>query len=133
MPKEHATGYSHGEYVKGLPMTYPRHHLDAAQAEYHSARQHLGSDAEYLRKHPDHRSWATGTRDRFDEAEKKLIAETAKHTGKSLRAVQLEFKERGNKAHAAADTIKKAYKKHKTSKAGRRPTRSRKTRSTRRR
>ena len=131
MPKEHATGYSHGEHVKGLPKTYPRHPLDAAQAEYHSARQHLGSDAEYLRKHPDHRSWATGTRDRFDEAEKELIKATAKHTGKSLRAVQLEFKERGNKAHAAADTIKKAYKKHKTSKAGRRLRRG--TRSTRRR
>jgi hypothetical protein len=131
MPSKHATGYSHGEHVKGLPKTYPRHPLDAAQAEYHSARQHLGSDAEYLRKHPDHRSWATGTRDRFDEAEKELIKATAKHTGKSLRAVQLEFKERGNKAHAAADTIKKAYKKHKTSKAGRR--RGTRRRSTRRR
>jgi hypothetical protein len=131
MPKEHATGYSHGDYVKGLPNTYPRHSLDAAQAEYHSARQHLPSNAEYLRKYPDHRSWATGTQDRFDEAEKALIKATAKHTGKSLRAVQLEFKERGNKAHSAADTIKKAYKKHKTSKAGRRHTRGRKTRSTR--
>jgi len=69
----------------------------------------------------------------MDEAEKKLIEETAKHTGKSLRAVKLEFKERENKAHAAADTIKKAYKKHKTSKGGRRGTRGRKSRSTRRR
>jgi len=132
MPSKHATGYSHGEYVRIEP-SYPRHPLDAAQAEYHSARQHLGSDAEYLRKNPSHRSWATGTRDRFDEAEKNLIGETAKHTGKSLRAVKLEFKERENKAHAAADTIKKAYKKHKTSKGGRRTRRHRKSRSTRRR
>ena len=129
MPREHATGYSHGEYVRIKP-SWPVHPFAAAQSEYHSARQHLGSDAEYFRKHPDRRSWMTGTRDRLDEAEEKLIAETAKHTGKSVRAVKHEFKERANKAHAAADTIKKAYKKHKTSKAGRRPRRG--TRSTRR-
>jgi hypothetical protein len=62
----------------------------------------------------------------------KLQAHTEEAATKRLQGEQAEY-ERLVKGHAAADTIKKAYKQYKTSKAGRRPTRGRKTRYTRRR
>lgn len=86
--------------------------------------------AEYFKKHPSHKSYMKADIARFDKAQEDLIKALAKHENKPVRAVQLEFKEAANKAHSAASTIQKAYKKHKTSKGGRR---RRGTRSTRRR
>jgi hypothetical protein len=60
----------------------------------------------------------------------KLQAQTEAAATKRFQGEQAEY-ERLVKGHAAADTIKKAYKKYKTSKAGRRPRRG--TRYTRRR
>jgi len=85
--------------------------------------------AEYFRQHPSHRSWAAApVLERFDKAQADLIKALADREGKTVRAVQLEFKEAANKAHSAASTIQKAYKKHKTGRGGRRGTRRRYTR-----
>jgi hypothetical protein len=120
MPKEHATGYDQPRYVSGLPKTYPRHHLDAAQSEYHAAKGPVIGLAEYFKKNPSHKSWVKGDIERFDKAQENLIKALAKHEGKPVRAVQLEFKEAANKAHSAASKIQKTYKKHKTGTGGRR-------------
>jgi hypothetical protein len=129
MPQEHATGYDYTRDVPDYPRTYPAHPIERTQTEYHYARMPVIGLAEYFRQHPSHRSWAgKGTIERFDKAQADLIKALAEHEGKSVRAVQLEFKEAANKAHSAASTIQKAYKKHKTGRGGRRGTRRRYTR-----
>jgi hypothetical protein len=84
--------------------------------------------AEYFRRNPSHKSWMKGDIARFDKAQSDLIKALAEHEGKTVRAVQLEFKEAENRAHNAASKIQKTYKKHKTGRGRRRGTRSRSTR-----
>ena len=131
MPKEHATGYDYTRDVSDYPRTYPAHPIESAQSEYHAAKGPVIGLAEYFKKNPSHRSWVKGDIARFDKAQENLIKALAKHEGKPVRAVQLEFKEAANKAHSAASKIQKTYKKHKTGKGGRR--RRRGSRYTRRR
>jgi len=123
MPRENATGYDAPQSRNDYPRTYPAHHLEEAQMEYHAARGPMIMNAEFFAKNPTFRSWAKGHTNRFNAAQEALIKSLAKHTGKTERAIKLEFKENANKAHAAASKIQRTYKKHKTGKGGRRGTR----------
>ena len=111
MPHNAATGYDAPKSRDDYPRTYPAHHLEAAQMEYNAARGPMIMNAEFFAKNPTFRSWAKGNTNRFNAAQEALIKSLAKHTGKTVRAVKLEFKENANKAHAAASKIQKAYKK----------------------
>lgn len=122
MSRNAATGYDAPNYRNDYPRTYPAHHLESAQGEYYASRGPMIMDAEFFAKNPTFRSWKKGNTNRFNAAQEALIKSLAKHTGKTVRAVKLEFKENANKAHAAASKIQKTYKKHKTGR-GRRGTR----------
>ena len=128
MPQVPATGYDWKGDVPNYPRTYPPHPIETAQMEYADARGPMIGLAEYFRANPSHRSWVTGPIEAFEEAQANLIKALAEHEGKSVRAVQLEFKEAANRAHEAASKIQSAYR----NKTGR-GRRHRKSRSTRRR
>jgi hypothetical protein len=128
MPQMLPTGYDYTEDEPNYPRTYPPHPIETAQMKYHDARGPMIGLAEYFRANPSHRSWVTRPITAFEEAQANLIKALAEHKGKSVRAVQLEFKEAANRAHEAASKIQSAYKKHKTGRGRRRGTRSRSTR-----
>jgi hypothetical protein len=114
MPHNAPTGYDAPESRNDYPRTYPAHHLEAAQLEYNAARGPMIMDAKFFAKNPTFKSWAKGNTNRFNAAQEALIKSLAKHTGKTERAVKLEFKKNADKAHEAASKIQRTYKKHKT-------------------
>ena len=126
MPQEPATGYDYTRDVPNYPWTYPPHPMETAQMEYKDARGPMIGLAEYFRENPSHRSWVKGPITAFEEAQANLIKALAEHEGKTVRAVQLEFKEAANRAHEAASKIQSAYR-NKTGR-GRRHRKSRYTR-----